>query len=69
MKTRINTELSFEVWLNDQTDFLTDETGSFDDNWIVSAGDLFGQMDSLTAIADLGMSDYSDQIDYYDEAA
>lgn len=64
MKTRINTEFSFEVWINDQADFLADESGSFDDNWIISAGDLFGQMDLPTSL-----TEHDEPVGYYDEAA
>ena len=59
MKNRINSEFSFEVWMNNEFDPMADETGSFDDNWIVSAGDLFGRMDLPT----------DDAVSYYDEAA
>lgn len=49
MKNRINSEFSFEVWINNDFDSMSDELiGNFDDNWIVSAGDLFGQMDLPT---------------------
>ena len=41
MKERITSEFSFEVWINNDIDSRADEIGSFDDNWIVSAGDLF----------------------------
>lgn len=59
MKNRINSEFSFEVWMNNDIDSMTDETGTFDDNWIVSASDLFGRMDLPT----------DDAVNYYDEAA
>ncbi|QDK82391.1 hypothetical protein EXU85_28795 [Spirosoma sp. KCTC 42546] len=59
MKARIHTEHSFEVWINNDTDSLADETGSFDDNWIVSAGDLFDNM----ALSN------DESISYYDEVA
>ena len=59
MKTRITSEFSFEVWINDQSDSFADEAGSFDDNWIVSAGDLFDGMDLPT----------DEPLNYYDEAA
>lgn len=59
MKNRINSEFSFEVWMNNDFDAMAHETGSFDDNWLISASDLFGQMD-LPA---------DDTVNYYDEAA
>ncbi|GAB3809534.1 hypothetical protein GCM10028819_51590 [Spirosoma humi] len=59
MKNRINSEFSFEVWMNNDFDSMAHEAGSFDDNWLVSAGDLFGQID-------LSMDDSAN---YYDEAA
>ena len=66
MKTRNNqaSDFAFEVWVNDQVDFLShladhDDVGSFDDNWIVSAGDLFGKMNLPT----------DEPVSYYDEAA
>lgn len=59
MKTRINSESSFEVWINNDIDSMAEEIGSFDDNWIVSAGDLFGGVEFST----------NDVVDYYDEAA
>lgn len=54
MKTPKNqsSNFTFDVWVNDQVDFLANIAdhddigfGSFDDNWIVSAGDLFGKME------------------------
>ena len=45
MKKRITSDFTFDVWINAQADFLNEELGSFDDNWIVSAGDLFGEME------------------------
>ena len=48
MKKRINSEFSFEVWINNDNDSMADEIGSFDDNWSVSAGDLFDGMDVPT---------------------
>ncbi|AQG80151.1 hypothetical protein [Spirosoma montaniterrae] len=59
MKTRINSEFSFEVWINNDIDSMADEIGVFDDNWIVSAGDLFGQMELPV----------DEPIAYYEEAA
>ena len=59
MKTRITTEFSFEVWINDSDDYNNDDLGNFDDNWLISAGDLFGKMDLLT----------DEDYDYGDEAA
>lgn len=59
MKTRINSEFSFEVWINNDIDSMADEIGLFDDNWIVSAGDLFGRMDLPT----------DEPVNYYDLAA
>ena len=60
MKNRINSEFSFEVWINNDFDSSTDELiGSFDDNWIVSAGDLFSQMELPT----------DEPLGYYEEAA
>lgn len=59
MKNRINSEFSFEVWINSSFESTADETGDFDDNWIVSAGDLFGRMDLLA----------DEAINQYDEAA
>lgn len=44
MKNRFNSEFSFEVWINNDFDSMAQETGSFDENWLVSASDLFGQM-------------------------
>ncbi|WP_157634739.1 hypothetical protein [Spirosoma panaciterrae] len=48
MKKHLHSEYSFEVWINEASDNLGDETGSFDDNWIVSASDLFSQMNLPT---------------------
>jgi hypothetical protein len=52
MKTHKNqpSAFTFDIWVNDQADFPAyivdhDNLGSFDDNWIVSAGDLFGRME------------------------
>ncbi|GAA4414992.1 hypothetical protein GCM10023187_45100 [Nibrella viscosa] len=45
MKKRIQSEFSFEVWINNDNNSMADEIGSFDDNWIVSAGDLFNGME------------------------
>lgn len=59
MKTHINSEFSFEVWINDQSDSFADETDSFDDNWLVSGGDLFNGIDLPT----------DEPLNYYDEAA
>ncbi|GAB3224821.1 hypothetical protein [Spirosoma arcticum] len=66
MKTHRNqaSDYTFDVWVNDQADFPTyiadhDDLGSFDDNWIVSAGDLFGKMDLPT----------DEPVSYNDEAA
>ena len=68
MKTRSNqsSNFSFDVWVNDQVNFLSNiadhddiGSGSFDDNWIVSAGDLFGKMDLPT----------DEPLNYYDDAA
>lgn len=68
MKTRStrSSEFAFDVWVNDQVDFLSNIAdhddigfGTFDDNWIVSAGDLFGKMDLPT----------DEPVNYYDEAA
>jgi hypothetical protein len=59
MKNRINSEFSFEVWINNDFDLMANEAGSYDDNWLVSASDLFGQMDLPT----------DDTASYYDEAA
>lgn len=66
MKTHKNqpADFIFDVWVNDQVDFRSniadhDELGSFDDNWIVSAGDLFGKMDLPI----------DETISYYDDAA
>ncbi len=42
--TRIASEFSFEVWINDSDDYNNDGLGNFDDNWLVSAGDIFGEM-------------------------
>lgn len=58
MKTQVISEFSFEVWISDQSDSFTDETG-FDDNWIVSAGDLFNGIDLPS----------DEPINYYDDAA
>lgn len=52
-------DFSFDTWINDQDDLLDDDISSFDTNWIVSAGDLFGNMDLPT----------DDPQHYYDEAA
>ncbi|GAB4055052.1 hypothetical protein [Spirosoma litoris] len=59
MKTRIHSEHSFEIWINNDTDFLADEAGDFDDNWVVSAGDLFGNM----------ALPHDEAASYYDDAA
>ncbi|MGF7219182.1 hypothetical protein GGR92_005364 [Spirosoma lacussanchae] len=59
MKKRITSEFSFEVWINNDIDSMADEIGSFDDNWMVSAGDLF---DGLDLPAD-------EPLQHYDEAA
>ena len=64
MKTRTNrtgvsAEFSFEVWINNDVDSMAEEFGSFDDNWLVSAGDLFGQMELPV----------DEPMSYYDEAA
>ena len=59
MKSHINSEFSFDVWINNDIDSMAEEFGSFDDNWIVSAGDLFGKMDLPT----------DEPTSYYDEAA
>lgn len=60
MKNRINSDFSFEVWINSDFDSMSDELlGNFDDNWIVSAGDLFDQMDLPT----------DEPLGYYEEAA
>lgn len=65
MKNRINSEFSFEVWINNDFDSSADELiGSFDDNWIISAGDLFGQMDFP-----IGMPHHDEPLGYYEEAA
>ncbi len=45
MKSSINSESSFEVWINNDIDSMADEIGSFDDNWIVSASDLFNGLE------------------------
>lgn len=68
MKTHSNksANFAFDVWVNDQVDFLSNIAdhddigfGSFDDNWLVSASDLFGKMDLPT----------DEPMGYYDEAA
>lgn len=69
MKTRNNrngqsADFTFDVWVNNQLDFLShiddhDDISSFDDNWIVSAGDLFGRMDIPL----------DEPMNYHDEAA
>ena len=68
MKTRNNKSANFpfDVWVNDQVDFLSNIAdhddigfGAFDDNWLVSAGDLFGRMELPT----------DDSINQYDDAA
>lgn len=59
MKTRINSEFSFEVWINNDMDSVADEFSNFDDNWLVSAGDLFDGIDLPT----------DEPLNYYDEAA
>ena len=58
------TDFPFEIWANDSADFYADEAGSFDDNWIVSAGDLFGKMDLPT-----GLLEQDEFVTYYDKAA
>ena len=45
MKARNTFDSFFDGWGNSLADVSSDETGSFDDNWIVSAGDLFGAME------------------------
>ncbi len=64
MKKRINSEFSFEVWINNDIDAMADEIGSFDDNWLVSAGDLFDGVELPT-----GMPYQDETLNYYDEAA
>ncbi|KAB7725726.1 hypothetical protein F5984_25740 [Rudanella paleaurantiibacter] len=59
MKKHINPEFSFEVWINNDADSMADEIGSFDDNWMVSAGDLFDGMELPT----------DEPLYQYDEAA
>lgn len=60
MKKHNTAEFSFDVWINNDFDSMADELiGSFDDNWLVSAGDLFGQMDLPT----------DEPHGYYEEAA
>jgi len=54
-------DFTFDTWVNDQDDYLLDDDlSSFDTNWIVSATDLFGNLELPTA---------DEQQDYYDEAA
>lgn len=71
MKTRNNefANFAFDVWVNDEVDFLSNIAdhddigfGSFDDNWLVSAGDLFGRME-------LPVNEPVSYYDNYDEAA
>jgi hypothetical protein len=45
MKKHINTEFSFEVWINNDADSMADDFGQFDDNWLVSADDLFSHLE------------------------
>lgn len=45
MKKHINTEFSFEVWINNDADLMADDFGQYDDNWLVSADDLFGHLE------------------------
>ncbi|WP_338870768.1 hypothetical protein WBJ53_23625 [Spirosoma sp. SC4-14] len=59
MKNHIYSANSFEVWINDQDTLLFDDTSTFDDNWIVSATDLFGSMDLPN----------DEEEKYYEEAA
>jgi hypothetical protein len=58
-RTGISAEFSFEVWINNDVDSMAEEFGSFDDNWLVSAGDLFGKMELPV----------NEPMGYYDEAA
>ncbi len=54
-------DFTFDTWVNDQDDYLLDDDlSSFDTNWIVSATDLFGNLELPTA---------DEQQEYYDEAA
>ena len=59
MKNRIYSNHSFEIWMNDQSDVEADDQGLFDDNWIVSGGDLFNSLESTN----------DDSVNYYEEAA
>lgn len=59
MKARNTSDPFFDGWGNSLADVPGDETGSFDDNWIVSAGDLFGAMELPV----------DDTEGYYNEAA
>lgn len=58
--TRHPADFPFDTWINDQDDLLDDDISSFDTNWIISAGDLFGKME-------LPATETS--ASYYDEAA
>ncbi|MBD2754054.1 hypothetical protein [Spirosoma validum] len=45
MKTGRSKSLDLDFLQDD--DMFTGDEGAFDNNWLVSAGDLFGQMDDL----------------------
>jgi len=45
MKASNTSDSFFDGWGHSLADASGDENGSFDDNWIVSAGDLFGAME------------------------
>lgn len=45
MKKLIDTEFSFATWINNDVDSTSDEFGQFDDNWLISADDLFRHLE------------------------
>ncbi|MCK8496026.1 MULTISPECIES: hypothetical protein [Spirosoma] len=45
MKKHIDTEFSFDSWINNDVDSTSDDFGQFDDNWLISADDLFSHLE------------------------